>query len=281
MRRIMILGCVAVAACVGGFSDRIIAGDVPPNFSAKYQPALENFKRCYSHVTIEGRLRREYPQTNRLLEQQYALRASGKLMRLDVTTTAQHDMGVDVGSVTSYIATTYGSLMTSRGPRSQGFDSATELSYSDVKSRIENTCPLMSPYKAVGQGTLVDLLRQPDVQVAGVQKVLQRGESLIKLSYNEGGGRGHASHRSWFLLSPAEGWAVREYFRTSGDGESQVVQRGTLAYDGMQDGAPLVKRIETWREEGPKRKCTLHELIEVSSFSTEDPSNDYFTAFDF
>jgi hypothetical protein len=283
MRRELVFQCViGLAMLSSAVSNRVLGGDLPSDFAAKYQPAAENLQRCYSHATISGTLRRENPRAKKLLEQQYVLRAAGAKFRLDITTTAEHGMGLEVGSTTSYIATPDGSLSSYRGPRSQVFDTASELSYSDVKSRIENGCPLIMPYKSVGQGTILEVLKLPNVRVDGVEKIQRDGETLVKVSYDESSGqKSQRARKSWFLLCPAEGWAVREYSRTTGDGDSEILHRGTLKYDGMHDGAPLVRRIEIWQEQGPRRECILHEIIEVSSFTPVDPSSYFFTAFTF
>lgn len=279
-RELIFLGALALAILCGSTSRCVLGGDLPSDFSTHYQPASETMQRCYNHATISGTLRREYPHTGKLLAQQFVLRAGGRKIRLDVTTTADQGMGHVVGSGQAYIATPDGSLSTYRGPHSQVFDTAHELSYSDVKSRIENACPLTSPYKAVGQGTILDLLKLPSVHVGGVEKVVRDGESLVKVSYDESGGqKSSQARKSWFLLCPAQGWAVREYWRTTGDGDSEVVHRGVLKYDGMHDGAPLVSRIECWQEKGSQ--CVLHETVEISSFNPVEPAGYFFTAFAF
>jgi hypothetical protein len=203
-------------------------------------------------------------------------------MRLDVTTTADQGMGHKVGSSEAYIATDIGSMLAYTGPTSQVFDTARELSYGEAKSRIENGCPLMSPYKAVGQGTLLDILKSPAVKVDKVQNIKINGELLVKVTYEESSSqRNLPAHKSWFVLSPSEGWAVREYSRMTGDGDSAILHCGILKYDGMHDGVPMVSRIECWQEQGPQRNLLVREIIEITSFLPVDPSDYWFTAWTF
>ena len=139
----------------------------------------------------------------------------------------------------------------------------------------------MSPFKAVGQGTVLELLQMTNVRIASMERIERKGEIMVRVVFDESDGPRNPIHRSYILLSPDEGWAVREYYRVSGDGESQLIRRGRIAYEGSYKDVALVKRIECWEEHGPKRKCTLHELVSVTSFDTTEPSDYFFTAFAF
>jgi hypothetical protein len=279
---LLLLSVLALALpCLVG--PHALADDLPRDFTVQYQPAVASFARCYAHATISGTLKQEYPRTKKLLEQQFVLRAAEPKIRLDLTTTAQQGMGKVVGSAEAYIATPDGSLVSYRGPHSPVFDTARELSYSDTKSRIEKSCPLSSPFKVAGQGTILDLLKLPDIRVASVEKITRGGEMFVKVSYDESdGGKDQAGHsKSWFVLSPGEGWAVREYSRTTSSGDSEVTNRGILKYDGMHEGAALISRLECWQEEGPRHKLNWREILDISSFDPREPSDYYFTAFAF
>ncbi len=282
MRRplVMLALLFAIATCLGFGSAR--GGDLPRDFATKYQPAAANMQKMYSNATIIGTLKREFPPQKKLLEQRYIYRAAGINLRLDVTTTADHDMGHVVNSSEAFIATGIGSLTAYTGPTSDVFDTATEISYSQAVSRIENGCPLLTPYKAVGQTSLLEILKLPSVKVDSVQKITIEGEPLVKVTYDESSGqRNQPAHRSWYVLSPAEGWAVREYSRSTGTGDNVVLHRGILKYDGMHDGVPLLSHIECWQEQGAKRVCLMRETVDISSFSPL-PADDYwFTAWTF
>ena len=252
MRTIAITTCRPIFATLAVLIGSVaVAGDLPADLVAKYQPATDSFKDCYSHCTVIGTLRREYPQSKKLLEQRYTYLAAGHSMRLDVTTTAAENMGTEVGSEMKLVATDIGSLVTYRRNSSNVFDTATEISYSDAKRRIEDGCPILSPFKAIGQGTVLDLLKLPSVRVAAVERVKRKGATYVRIRYEDG----DSQNKSWFLLSPSEGWAVRQYWHSTGQGGLQKIQRGNLSYEGTHDGAALVKRIECWQEEGPQQKC--------------------------
>jgi hypothetical protein len=273
--------CLLLGLAPLGGSLPASASDLPRDFANKYQAATVDYTQAYSHATVTGTLLREQPHERKQIEQQFVLRSSGNRLRLDVTTTAQENMNATIGKVMAYIATADGSLETWHGPGTTIFEDAKQLGFAATKAKIEALCPLMSPFKAVGQGTVLELLQMTNVRVASMERIERRGEILIKVTFEESDGPRSATHRSYFMLSPSEGWAVREYYRVTGNGESQLVRRGRIAYDGTYKDVALVKRIECWEEQGPKCKCTLHEVLVVSSFDTTEPSDYFFTAFAF
>ncbi len=274
------IGCLTLSLALGGAVTRASAADLPSEFVRQYQAATAEFTRCYSHATVTGTLLREYPQQGKRIEQHCVLRASGKRLRLDITNLAQENMDATIGKVMTYVATPVGSLETCAAPRPSS--SKTPASWATAKSeaRIETLCPLMSPFKAAGQGTVLELLQGSGIRVVSSQRIHHDGEELVRVVFDEHGGAAGASP-SYFLLSPQEGWALREYYRVTGSGESQRLRRGRIAYEGMHEGAALVKRIECWDEQGPKRRCTLHEVVTVSNFDPTEPRDYYFTSFAF
>ncbi len=281
MRRLLAGGCLLLSVALWAVTAAAPAADLPRDFTRRYQAATADFTRCYSRATVTGTVLREYPQERKRIEQECVLRASGSRLRLDITTTAQENMGATIGKVMTYVATPDGSLETWHGPETTIFEDARQLGYGETKSKIETLCPLMSPFKAVGQGTVLALLEGTGVRVLSTQRFERDGEDLVRVLFEESSGSRGGAPRSYFILSPNEGWAVREYYRVTGHGEGQQVRRGRINYEGMHDGAALVKRIECWEEQGAKRKCTLHELVNVTRFDTTEPGDYFFTAFAF
>ena len=87
--------------------------------------------------------------------------------------------------------------------------------------------------------------------------------------------------KSWVVLAPEEGWAVREFQRASGRGSQRVVHRTKLWYSGVANGVPLVQAIETETLKGEPPKCTERAAVEISQIKLGDPSDYYFTSFAF
>src|SRR5262245_37802985 len=165
MRRIVAcLGWAVVAMWAVCAAGSLAAGDLPREFAQQYGPAAEQLRQFYTHATIAGALRRELPETGKLLEQRFVYRSAGAQVRLDVTTTASKGMGAKIGGSDMYMATGIGSLTTIRRPGSEVFDDARQLSYDDSKSRIENTCLLNYPYTFDSHQTIYDFLTQPNVK---------------------------------------------------------------------------------------------------------------------
>ena len=157
------------------------------------------------------------------------------------------------------------------------------MSYEESRARIEQLFPFNRPYDFESSGTLLELLRRSQVNVLAIQKTMQNGQSLVKVRFEEVGTppigvrNGPVEERSYVMLSPAEGWAMRGYLKTTGRGADETRYRGTVSYNGSRNGVPVVDRIESWQEKGPKRTCVLHEIVQVSSFVTGDPPDVVFT----
>ena len=106
---------------------------------------------------------------------------------------------------------------------------------------------------------------------------------MYRLSFTEVAGREDRpkTWKSWFVLSPFEGWAIREYSRTVGEGEAQITYRGALTYDSLEDGVPLVSQIESIVEKGPRQTRAERQVIQVTKIQPGDPPTQTWTAFDF
>jgi hypothetical protein len=271
-----IIAATIVCCC----ATTVEAVELPREMNSQYRTAVERLKQVYAHATISGTLKHELPQQNKFRDQQFIFRAAGPDRRIDLTTTAQRGMGFDVGATDMYMGAPYASLQTYRGPTSQVFDTADELSYQAAKSRIDDACPLDKICSLGNRGTVLDLLGSQGVTITSVKKLTSKGTPLVKIGFQETGRNPNAAESSsWVTLSPTEGWAVRSYHRTTGHGASEVTFRGTITYSGMHEGAPLIQHMETWQEQGPQKTCIQHDVVQVSDFSTEEPDHDYFAAF--
>jgi hypothetical protein len=283
MRRSVVGAAAALGFFLLAFSKDASAGELPNDFSKAYAPAVDRLRDFYTHVTVTGSLKRELPQAKKSLEQTFIYRAAGTQVRLNVTTVANKGMKAKVGGSDLFMATRDGSLTTVRNPGSEVFDDAKQLNYGDTKSRIDDTCLLTFPYACVGQGTVLEYLRQSTVKVLSVKKIKRDDESLVKVNFHETTGRQDRSTQwsSWVLLSPAEGWAVREFSRTSGQGDAAVTYRGSVEYEGQQNGIPLASRIVSIKEKGPSHACVERETVLLDRYTPGAPGPEYFTGFDF
>ena len=114
------IGCLLLGLGCGGSLRPARAADLPRDFANKYQAATADYASAYSHATVSGTLLRELPQERKRIEQHFIFRSSGNRQRLDLTTTAQENMGATIGKVLAYIATPIGASKpgTARKPRS-------------------------------------------------------------------------------------------------------------------------------------------------------------------
>ena len=62
--------------------------ELPRDFSEKYGSAASKLQQLYTHATVTGTVRREYPTTGKWIEQRFVFKAAGRRFRLDCTSAA-------------------------------------------------------------------------------------------------------------------------------------------------------------------------------------------------
>ena len=187
------------------------------------------------------------------------------------------------GGTDMYMATGIGSLVTIRAPGEKVFDNARELKYGDTKTKIQDTCRLNEVYTFGSYATVLEFLRQPGVSAVKVKNSTVDGRPMVKVQFREVTGRSDSpkAWTSFFVFSPTEGWAIREYARTTGSGDAEITYRGKLTYSGTREGVPIVEQIQHVEDHGRKHQVVLRDTIVVSQFKPGEPPNEYVTAFDF
>jgi hypothetical protein len=254
---------------------------LPQELVSRYRPAVEKLRQAYTHATIEGTSILTYPGQDKSREQRFVMRAGGELRRLDVTTLRQQGMGLKVGGAEMRMATPWGSLSTYTAPGSTFFDDAKQIPYGDTVAQIDNASLLNYPYSLDSTGTILEMLLKPGVKVTSAKVFPSEGQQLVRINYQE-----TASHSGrtglWnasLVLSPDEGWALRGFTRTLGQGSGATTQRAKLTYSGSTDGIPNVQSIES--ETVVDRTPTQREAIQVSKIKFGDPDSYYFDSFAF
>lgn len=273
--------CGASAICL--LAGLAAAADLPRELTSQLAPALERTREVYTRVSVFGSLRREMPLAHQSVEQDFALRVSGVRIRLDLTTVANNGTSARVGATDLYMATSIGSLVTMRAPGETVFHDARELKYGETKDKIQNTCHINDVYSFGGKPTVLDFLKQPSVSAVKMTSSQKNGQPLLKIAFREITGREDASTtwQSYVVLSPTEGWAIREYQRTSGSGDHEVTYRARLTYGGVRERVPIVDQIEYVEQRGKQKQVVLRESIRISQFLPGEPPEELWTAFDF
>lgn len=276
---------IALAAVIASlsFATASLAADLPRDVASPLGAAVEKTRRVYTRATVTGTVRREWPQEHKSVEQGFVFRASGVRVRLDVTTLADVGTGARVGGTDMYMATGIGSLVTVRAPGKTVFDNARELKYGDTKTKIQDTCRLNEVYTFGSYGTVLEFLRRPGVSAVQVKNSTVDGRPMVRVEFREVTGRSDnpKAWKSYFVFSPTEGWAIREYARSTGSGDAEITYRGKLTYSGTREGVPIVEQIQHLEDHGRKHKVVLRETVVVSVFSPVEPDEEFFTAFDF
>jgi len=274
-RLLVVVASVSCSARLG------IGGELPRTFVEAYRPALQKLEKTYTNATVEGTISHQLPQEHKSREQNFVYWAAGTSARLDATTTASQGMGGKLGSTQILLATPGASMRASRGPRAPAFETAKELSDGDARSSIETTCRLYQPYALDERENILEHLKRDSVKIVSYRQVTLEGRSVVKISYTET--RSEAGQKgvwkAWLVLSPSDGWALREYSRTIGEGARQVTFQGSLDYEGVtDDGVPLVSRIDFWQQRGSSQEYVERDVINITRFVQGAPSPYYFRA---
>jgi hypothetical protein len=256
------------------------AGDVPRDFAQKYGPAVRKLQQYYTHATANGTVLREYPKEDKAIEQTFEYRADGMNYRLDTSISVWRRKVLESRSRESYLATPTASFYGWGKANAKPIDDSKELSYEETKARIEKIFPFNQPFSFSTSGTLLELLNRPGVNVGKLSKMLRDGQEMVKINFGEPDDVRDRlpGERAWIVLSPKEGWVVREYYKVVGRGAEAMTYHGAITYSGGHDGVPIIDRLENWQEKGPKRDCLLHEVVSISRFVHGDPSWVDFTA---
>jgi hypothetical protein len=125
---------LAVLVVFGAFAR---AGDVPPSLVEKYEPAVEKLQGLYSHATVTGKVRREFPLKKETFEQTYTLRAAGQNSRLDINTITSKNGGPPVGTVEVYMATPDASFYGTGRVNAPAIDTSNEPFPSTSRLRLD------------------------------------------------------------------------------------------------------------------------------------------------
>lgn len=274
---------LAVVLASLGFSTAIHAADLPRDVASPLGKAVEKTRRVYTHATVIGSVRREWPQAHKAVEQGFVFRASGVRLRMDLTTLSDSGTGARVGGTDMYMATGIGSLVTIRAPGQTVFGNARELKYGDTKTKIQDSCRLNEVYTFASYATVLEFLRQPGVSAVQVKNSTVDGRPMVRVEFREVTGRSDnpKAWKSYFVFSPTEGWAIREYARSTGAGDKEITYRGKLTYAGVREGVPIVDEIQHTELHGRQHKVVLRETVVVSQFKPGEPDEEFFTAFDF
>jgi hypothetical protein len=273
--------CLCTSLVLSFVATSTSGGELPQTFTSQYRPAVERLRQAYASLTAKGLVTIDYPRESKSSDQSFALRANGKVRRLDLKVVAQQGMGLKVGANLMRMATPDGSLNTETGPKSQFFDDAQETNYDKTISAIDRGCLLNYPYALDSPTTILDMLLGSAVKVNVVKWVRSEGEPMVQISYVQQATHAGQSGRwnSTLQLSPANGWALHSFSRILGQGGNALAQSGHVEYTSGPNGIPQVQAIRVETTEGSR---PIHrQMVQVNSIEFGPPDPNAFTGFGF
>ncbi len=275
--------CLMIVAAVASMclEQWAVAGQLPPTFVSVYRPAVERLRAAYTRVSVKGTLNVEIPAESKSSEQSFVFRAGGNQRRLDLTTTAQQGMGLEVGASEMSMATPIGSLNTYTRAGSQVFSDAQQRKYGSVVESIDRRALLNLPYSFDSSGTILDMLLRSNVKVLGVRWIRQQGEPLVEVSYQENARHAEQTGvwNSTLMLAPQDGWALRSFNRTLTANARPVTMRGELQYVSGPEELPSIQAIRIETTEGSR--VMRRELISINELRFGEPGREWFDSFTF
>jgi len=271
---------VAVAIVAWGARD-VRAQQLPSDFVSAYGRALERMRRAYAEGTVRGTISMVYPTTGRSIDRRFTLRLANNTSRIDSSVTAQHGMNVKVGGTDIFLAQPGASMQAYRDDSGQVANRPfIEDGYNQAVSTIRELVPISFPYTMGTRGTILSMLRSGAVKLTSFKRGSVDGERMIQIRYiqqiDPDGRRG--PWNAELLIAPDEGYALRKFSRTAGRGDGQITTSGELSYSLNVDKVPLLRQFEQTEARGAAGTVAERRTFNITEFSTEPPSSNYFSA---
>ncbi len=257
------------------------AQQLPQQFVAAYRPAAAAMKKAYAQGTVEGAVRRTNSLDGLTVNQRFLIRFVGKWFRCDETTSTQQGIISRTSPTNIILATPSVSLRCIQSNQLADVTNGSQwIPYNEAKAAIEVICPLSFPYSMGTEGTIVDMLRAGGTQLTAFKTGTQDGMPMIKIEYTQQVAP-DGQYGPWdcsLLISPDEGYALREYTRTRTQGGSRLTIQGRLRYSVNLDGIPLLEHYTRKDVQGGRNSVTQQQTISISKFETTTPNKYFFRA---
>lgn len=282
-----VVGALACwAALLGGGTGSARGDDFKARFLAEYEPAAKKLEEFYGKVLIRGRKIEKGERPGAEAISDLVFRANGPLLRLDE---ANHRAIGNLQAETTRVrvANPRRSFALRKAPGAEAFtiDLLDRDYRQQVKSIRANAVIPFAPFSAL-ELTVAEQLRQNEFpfNVKELTRTTRDGRELVRLLYawelppKPAIGQGPLQYVRWFHFAPNDGWALQEY----GWGPPQFPNsfRAAIEYQGEQDGVPLVRRAEYWRQDrhGKRSEVVTFEVDELvpGPVSEEDFTLDAF-----
>lgn len=272
------VGLIVVALAAISHADRARA-QLPGDFVAEYGQALERMQNAYSSCSVRGTISTEYPPSGRSIARRFTLRMAGSQSRIDARVTAQNGMDVAVGGTDIFLAQPGASLQAYRNGSGEITNQPyIEDGYNQATTSIRDLMPLSFPYTMGGQRSILAQLQSGDVKITSFKRGTVNGERMIQIKYvqhvDPDGRQGPWNCK--LLIAPHEGYALRQFSRTAGQGSGQVTTSGTLSYTLNADEVPLLQQFDRTERRGGVE--VERQTYSISKFDTERPKSYLFSA---
>ena len=155
-----------------------------------------------------------------------------------------------------------------------------EDAYGEASTTIRDMCPVTFPYTMGTQGTILDMLQSGGTKITSFKRGKLDGEPMIQINYEQqvDPDGNYGPWKCTLHIAPEEGYSLRTFSRTAGQGDRLVTVSGSLNYSLNSRSVPLLSSFERTQLRGGSGQVTERQSITISDFDTERPSPFIFSA---
>jgi hypothetical protein len=227
-------------------------------FLNEYEPAAKKLEEFCRKLRLKARIVAKLSQGERSKTVQFM--ANGRMLRLEIIDPIRNGDALDSWVVVSHPSKSFQLV---KKPNAKAFEAKWLVGdYFDYALTVmrEGEVPF-APF--TWQITpIAKFLNQPNVSIEKIEDVPVDGERLRKVAWKQvfppvPKGKQTPPLFGWFLFDSSHGWVLRGY--------SFGTLRANLEYSKADDGIPLLKRVESWREgsNGSHSDVTIAEIQEI------------------
>jgi hypothetical protein len=239
------------------------------DFLADYEPAAKRLEDFYRRTTIRARAVTTAPEGERSKNIRYE--ANDRLLRLEISDEVWNGKPSDV-CFRAMVTNPKASFWITKKVNSDRFQ-INKLVHRNIDYAkavaIDGEIPF-APF-CWRDGRVTTFLKFPNVSILKIEDLSIDGETLCNLTWKQefprsAEGKDTKPWIGWFLFDPARCWVLR--------GHRLGPLEASLEYGPLQDGVPMIKKLEYWYDkDGSRSYVTTITVSEIKR--VEAPEKDF------